>query len=82
MLEKAAPPPENVLRCPMPGLVTAVSVREGAYVQRGQELVRMESMKMESAVASPCDGRIEKIHVSPGAAVETDEVLVTFGREQ
>ncbi|MBI5442606.1 MAG: ATP-grasp domain-containing protein [Deltaproteobacteria bacterium] len=80
MLRQAGPVQENVLRCPMPGLITALSVEEGAYVQKGQELVRMESMKMESAVASPCDGRVEKIHVEPGAAVETDQVLITFGK--
>jgi propionyl-CoA carboxylase alpha chain len=35
-------------------------------------------MKMESGVASPCDGQVEKILVSPGQAVETDDVLMTF----
>jgi propionyl-CoA carboxylase alpha chain len=81
MLRQTGPARENVLRCPMPGLVTALAVAEGAYVQRGQELVRMASMKMESAVASPCDGRVEKIHVEPGSAVETDDVLITFAPE-
>ncbi|HMK36569.1 MAG TPA: acetyl-CoA carboxylase biotin carboxylase subunit [Desulfomonilaceae bacterium] len=70
--------PENVLKCPMPGLITAICVDKDAYVRRGQELVRMESMKMESGVASPCDGQVEKILVQPGQAVETDEVLMTF----
>jgi propionyl-CoA carboxylase alpha chain len=69
---------ENVLKCPMPGLVTAVWVQEGAEVRRGQELLRMESMKMESGIASPRDGQVEKILVQPGQAVETDEVLLTF----
>jgi propionyl-CoA carboxylase alpha chain len=70
--------PENVLRCPMPGLVTAICVEKGAYVRKGQELIRMESMKMESGVASPCDGQVEKILVNPGQAVETDDILMTF----
>ena len=46
---------ENILKCPMPGIVVAVCVNEGAYVRRGDELIRMESMKMESAIASPVD---------------------------
>jgi propionyl-CoA carboxylase alpha chain len=70
---------EDVLRCPMPGLITAVLVEPGSQVQRGQELVRMESMKMESGVASPCDGRVETILVEPGSVVEADDVLITFG---
>ncbi len=69
---------ENALRCPMPGLITALSVQEGALVRKGQELLRMESMKMESSVASPRDGVIDKILIKPGQAVETDEVLITY----
>ncbi|MDQ7782058.1 MAG: acetyl-CoA carboxylase biotin carboxylase subunit [Desulfomonilaceae bacterium] len=70
---------ENVLRCPMPGLVVAVNVAEGTLVRRGQELLRIESMKMESGIGSPGDLLVEKVLVQPGQAVETDEVLVVFG---
>ncbi len=70
---------ENVLKCPMPGMVVEVTVTEGAYVRRGQELLRMESMKMESGIASPRDGLVEKVLVKVGQAVETDDVLLTFG---
>ncbi len=70
--------PENILKCPMPGLVVAVSVQEGSYVRRGDELLRMESMKMESGIASPVDGQVEKILVQSGQTVETDETLMIF----
>jgi propionyl-CoA carboxylase alpha chain len=76
---------QDALRCPMPGLVVAVCIEEGAYVHRGDELVRMESMKMESGIASPRDGYVEKILIKPGQAVETDDTLLTFansGREE
>ena len=69
---------ENVLRCPMPGLVVSVDVEEGSYVRRGQELVRIESMKMESTVASPREGLVEKVSASPGQAVETGDPLLEF----
>ena len=77
------PPPkkvvqENVLLCPMPGLVVAVNAEEGSYVRRGQELVRIESMKMESAVASPREGLVEKVSARPGQAVETGDPLLEF----
>ncbi len=78
MLSDVRTSQENALRCPMPGLITAVSVQEGAIVRKGQELIRMESMKMESSVASPRDGEIDKIMIRPGQAVETDEALITF----
>jgi propionyl-CoA carboxylase alpha chain len=70
--------PQNVLLCPMPGLVVDVRVKKGERVHRGQDLVSIESMKMESFVASPCDGEVEEVLAVPGQAVETDEVLVRF----
>ena len=70
--------PQNVLLCPMPGLVVDVRVKKGDLVHRGQDLVCVESMKMESFVASPCDGEVEEVLAVSGQAVETDEVLVRF----
>ncbi len=69
---------ENVLLCPMPGLVVEVRVKKGDRVFRGQDLVSIESMKMESFVASPCDGEVEEVLALPGQAVEADEILVRF----
>ena len=69
---------DNALLCPMPGLVVEVRVKKGDRVYRGQDLVSIESMKMESFVASPCDGEVEEVLASPGQAVEADEVLVRF----
>ena len=69
---------ENVLLCPMPGLVVTVRAQPGDRVYRGQDLVSIESMKMESFVASPCDGIVQEVLVKPGQAVETDEVLIRF----
>jgi len=78
MLRKESEIVENLLKCPMPGLVTAVCVAEGEIVRRGQELFRIESMKMESSIASPLDAKVEKILTGPGRNVETDEILLTF----
>ena len=69
---------KNILECPMPGLVVDVKVKEGERVFRGQELVVLESMKMESAVSSPGDAVIEAVLVKPGDAVESGMVLIRF----
>ena len=66
MLRGEKPVQENVLKCPMPGLVTSIDVEEGAHVRKGQELVRMESMKMETGVAAPLDGKWIKYSYKPG----------------
>ncbi|MBI5075329.1 MAG: acetyl-CoA carboxylase biotin carboxylase subunit [Nitrospirae bacterium] len=69
---------ENVLLSPLPGMVVGILVKKGDRVYRGQDLVVIESMKMESGVSSPCDGVVEHVAAAIGKAVETDEVLITF----
>ena len=78
MPEKADKAPNNLLLCPMPGLVVDVLAQKGERVFRGQNLVILESMKMESGVASPVDGVIAEVRVSKGQAVEADETLIRF----
>ncbi|MFH0811940.1 MAG: acetyl-CoA carboxylase biotin carboxylase subunit [Pseudomonadota bacterium] len=71
-------PVDDVLRCPMPGLVVEIKVNKGERIYRGQELVIIESMKMESGVASICDGEIDEVMVTVGQPVETGDILFTF----
>jgi propionyl-CoA carboxylase alpha chain len=68
--------PEDVIRCPMPGMVVSILVKNGDRIYRGQDLVSIESMKMESFVASSSDGQIEKLYVVTGQAVETGDILI------
>ena len=68
----------NVLLSPLPGMVVSILVKKGDRVYRGQDLVVIESMKMECGVSSPCDGVVENVAATIGKAVETDEVLITF----
>ena len=69
---------KNVLRSPMPGLLVEVRVQEGDRVYRGQDIVVIESMKMETGVSSPCDGEVAEIIVTPGQTVETGDTLLVF----
>jgi propionyl-CoA carboxylase alpha chain len=62
----------------MPGLVVDIPVKKGERVFRGQNLVVLESMKMESGVASPMDGLIAEIRVTVGQAVAAGDVLIGF----
>ena len=64
----------DALLCPMPGLVVDVPVQKGERVFRGQSLVILESMKMESGVPSPIDGVVAEVLVKPGQAVEADDI--------
>ncbi len=71
---------ENILTSPMPGLIVEVKVKPGDMVHRGQQLVIIESMKMESGVASQCDAEVSEISVSAGQPVETGDVLIKFSK--
>ena len=66
------------VRAPMPGLVVAVLVSEGASVAAGQSLVTVEAMKMQMELRSPAAGVVHKIHVAPGAEVSGGQVMVTI----
>jgi propionyl-CoA carboxylase alpha chain len=67
-----------VVLSPMPGLVVDVRVSQGERVFQGQDVVVIESMKMESGVASPCEGEVSQVMVRIGQAVESGDVLITF----
>ena len=73
---------DRALICPMPGLVVAVLAKKGERVFKGQNLAVLESMKMESGVASPMDGVIAEIKMMVGQPVEAGEVLVRFQEQR
>jgi propionyl-CoA carboxylase alpha chain len=56
----------------------AVPVKQGERVFRGQTMVVLESMKMESDVASPVDGVVAEVRGTVGQAVEAGDVLIRF----
>jgi pyruvate carboxylase len=64
----------------MPGLVVTVGIVAGDKVTRGQKLVTMEAMKMETTLYAELDGRVAELFVKPGTQVETGELLLRIDR--
>ena len=58
------------------GSVWKVLVKEGDAVTRDQELMILESMKMEIPVEAPSAGTVASILVAPEDGVEEDQVLL------
>ena len=58
------------------GTVWKIQVALGDSVQTEQTLVILESMKMEMPVEAPESGRVARIAVSEGQAVEEGDVLL------
>jgi acetyl/propionyl-CoA carboxylase alpha subunit len=69
---------ERELKSPMPGLVTAIEVKEGDLVVAGQGMVIVEAMKMENELKAQHDGKVKEIKVKEHQAVDKDEVLIVF----
>jgi pyruvate carboxylase subunit B len=64
------------LLAPMPGLIVRVNVKEGDEVRPGQGLVVMEAMKMENELRASGPGRVMRVAVSTGSAVEKGALLL------
>ena len=68
----------KLVRSPVAGLVVRVHVQPGQEVQRGDLLMVLEAMKMETNVNAQAAGKIQSVDVAPGAAVKIDQVLLRF----
>jgi acetyl/propionyl-CoA carboxylase alpha subunit len=73
---------DRQVQAPMPGSLVAIHVKPGDAVKRGQALLVMESMKMETTLVAPRDGVVEAVHFSPAQSFDRDAVLVTFEEEK
>jgi acetyl/propionyl-CoA carboxylase alpha subunit len=69
---------EKELKSPMPGLVTAIEVKQGDWVVAGEGVIIVEAMKMENELKAKSDGKVKAIKVKVHQAVEKDEVLIVF----
>ena len=69
---------EQELRSPMPGLVTAIEVKQGDTVVTGQGVMIIEAMKMENELKAKHDGKVKAIKVKKHQAVDKDQLLIVF----
>jgi biotin carboxyl carrier protein len=69
------------LAAPMPGMVVNLRVNPGNFVEEGQVLVVLESMKMQMDLRAPFSGRVSAIHVQPRDQVEKGKLLVKIEKE-
>ncbi len=64
------------IKAPMPGLVLSLMVEPGQEVEAGTPLLILEAMKMENVIKSPGTGKIKRIDVEKGKAVDKGEILI------
>jgi biotin carboxyl carrier protein len=69
---------EAALSSPMPATVSAVKVKSGDRVSKGDVLVTLEAMKMELPIRAPRDGVVRRIACAPGELVQPGIPLVVL----
>ena len=62
----------------VPGKVLKIVASAGQAVKAGDNIIILESMKMEIPVVAPQDGTIASIDVAEGASVENGDTLATM----
>jgi acetyl/propionyl-CoA carboxylase alpha subunit len=69
---------EDSLRAPMPGSLVVVHAKAGQRVAKGEALLVMESMKMETTLAAARDGIVAAVHYAPGQTFDRDALLLSL----
>ena len=62
----------------VPGKVLKIVASAGQAVKAGDNIVILESMKMEIPVVAPQDGTVASIDTSEGASVDNGDTLATM----
>lgn len=77
--EEFVPPSGQLtVQSPLPGLIVATPVSLGQAVRKGDVLIVLESMKMETELLAPRDGQVVAVHVQPGQTVKPGQALVVL----
>ncbi|MGB8622242.1 MAG: pyruvate carboxylase, partial [Paracoccaceae bacterium] len=66
----------NHVGAPMPGVVASVAATAGSKVKKGDLLLTIEAMKMETGIHAEHDAVIKSVHVTPGAQIDAKDLLV------
>jgi len=63
---------------PMPGTISTVAAHVGQKVVKGDPLVSIEAMKMETMLTAEQDGTVHAVHVRHGEAVNAKDLLIEY----
>ncbi|MCA9125605.1 MAG: pyruvate carboxylase [Planctomycetales bacterium] len=75
---KATPGNPAHVAASMPGMVIGITVKPGDTVSKGDKLLTLEAMKMETTIAAEFDGKVTEVHVHSGSQVEAGDLLLVI----
>lgn len=73
---KADPTNPGHVGAPIPGAVTSIIAETGETVSKGDRLLVIEAMKMQTTVYAPVSGRVEERLVQIGQTVDAKDLLM------
>ena len=65
-----------IVRAPIPGKILQILVKENEHVEREQQILILEAMKMKNRLLSPIKGIITKIYINIEDNVKQDQKLI------
>jgi urea carboxylase len=80
--EIIVPPGTTAVYAPFTSSVWQIDVRAGTRVSKGQKVLAVEAMKMESMVNAPLDGEVVAVYARPGDQVAPGQVLLAIKGDQ
>ena len=75
---KADPANSGHVGAPIPGAVSSVAVEVGQVIEKGERLLVMEAMKMQTTVYAPVAGKVTQKLVNAGAQVDSKDLLLVI----
>lgn len=69
----------TIVKASMAGTVWKILVKEGDEVAAGQDVVILESMKMEIPIAAEETGTVKRVIAAEGDFINVDDDLVEIG---
>jgi pyruvate carboxylase len=76
---KADPANPGHVGAPIPGAITTLAVELNQEVKKGDRLLVLEAMKMQTTVYAPASGKVLERHVHVGQTVEPKDLLLVVG---
>ena len=74
----SAPVNGTKMEAPMPGMIKAYKVAEGATVKEGDVILVLEAMKMDNDITAVCGG-VVSFKAPVGSNVNTGDVMAVIG---
>ena len=62
----------------IPGTILEIFVKKGDKINKGDQLLLLEAMKMKNIITAPINGKIRKVYVKVGDTLPKNGLMIEF----